>query len=106
MFGPIIQITSLSYYNVGTPIDITINLFANPTSLASIGTITVTGQMSGSDVTSAEVVIPSTKFKNDIVRNLNFTVSYQSNDQIIVVMVFSISHTSMSSDVFELVFPT
>ena len=104
-FGPMMQITNLSYYHVGTPIDITINLVANPSSIASIGTITITGQFSGSDVTSADIVVPSTNFKNDILRNINFTVSYQSNDQITVIIFFSISHTSMSSDVFELAFP-
>ena len=103
--GLTMLVTNLSYYNIGTAIDLTVNLIANPTSMASIGNISVTGQMSGSDVTTANVVISSTNFTTDYFRSLIFTVTYQSSDKITISISFSFSHTSMSTDLLELTFP-
>lgn len=98
-------VTNLSYYNVGAALDLTVNLIANPTSMTSIGNISVIGQMSGSDLTTANVIISSTNFTTDYFRNLDFTVNYQSSDQINITISFSLSHTSMSTDLLELTFP-
>jgi hypothetical protein len=76
--GLTMVVTNLSYYNIGAALDLTVNLISNPTSMASIGNISVTGQMTGSDVTAANVVISSTNFTSDFLRNLDFSVSYEN----------------------------
>lgn len=80
--GTSLQATNLNYITASTALDISIHSIYNPTSLVDIGSITVSGQRSGVQLTSATINLPATSFAPDVLRQVAFTVNYQTGDQI------------------------
>ena len=100
-----LDISSLSYYQVGSPLDITINFIYNPSSVAQVGPIYASGQLGGTEVTSAQISIPAIQ-QHDQLRMLTFATTYQSADKFTLTITFSFARFSMLSDSFELIFPS
>jgi hypothetical protein len=106
LVNPYYTVTNLQYYTAGQPIDITINSIYNPTSVASIGTIFVLGQLGGIQVTEADVAIPSSSFSNDILRDVTLATSYLAGDQLTLLITFTFAHAITNSDIFMITFPS
>jgi hypothetical protein len=77
-----------------------------PSSLTSLSLISVSTKYNGSITDSCSITIPATSFTNDILRQLTSTVTYLPSDQLKINISFSVSQTSLPSDVIFLTFPS
>lgn len=71
-----LSISNFNYYLIGSPLTITLNSIFNPSSLATIGKITVSCSYMGTEVTTASITLPSSTFKTDVLRRIAYEISY------------------------------